>query len=99
MISVSHNNILSSEEIELMNGNDTYMTMVRNKLKISDFKIEDPITEKLIDPLNYTEGLVYYSMENVYGHGTLTILFENALDMENYRINVTTQFGLDQIAE
>jgi hypothetical protein len=80
-----------------MSGNDTYMTMLQNKLKISDFKINDEILESLYEPLDFTEGLVYYDMTNTYGSGTLEVLFENALDMENYRVNLTTTLGINKI--
>ena len=71
--------------------------MLRNKLKISNFKINDEILESFYEPLDYTEGLVWYEMTNTYGHGVLEILFENALDMENYRINLATTLGINKI--
>ena len=80
-----------------MHGNETYMTMLRNKSKISKFKINDEILDSFYEPLDYTEGLVWFEMTNTYGHGTLEILFENALDMENYRINLATTLGINKI--
>ena len=71
--------------------------MLRNKLKISNFKINDEILDSFYEPLDYTEGLVWYEMTNTYGHGDLEILFENALDMENYRINLATTLGINKI--
>lgn len=71
--------------------------MLRNKLKISNFKINDEILDSFYEPLDYTEGLVWYEMINTYGHGDLEILFENALDMENYRINLATTLGINKI--
>ncbi len=97
MINITNSKLLSNEQLELMSGNDTYMTMLRNKIKISNFKINDEILDSLYEPLDFTEGLVWYEMTNTYGHGTLEVLFENALDMENYTINLTTTLGINKI--
>lgn len=97
MIEFSNSKLVSTDQLEAMHGNETYMTMLRNKLKISNFKINDEILESFYEPLDYTEGLVWYEMTNTYGHGVLEILFENALDMENYRINLATTLGINKI--
>ena len=53
----------------------------------------------MYDCLNHTQGFVYYELENVYGHGTLEILFENPIDMENYKVNISTILGLDKLSK
>ena len=98
MITLSSNKILTDKQIELMSGNDTYMKMLRNKLTVDNFRIDEDVVDKMLEALQYTEGFVYYNMENnSYGHGKLELLFENALDMENYKINISAQHGLDKI--
>ena len=99
MITLSINKILTDKQIELMSGNDTYMKMLRNKLTVDNFRIDEDVVDKMLEALQYTEGFVYYNMENTYGHGKLELLFENALDMENYKINISTQYGLDKISK
>ena len=99
MISISTNKILTKDQINLMHGNDTYMKMLKNKITVDDFKIEDKLVDQLYEPLYHTQGFVYYEMSNTFGHGKLEILFESALDMENYRINLEVELGLDQISK
>lgn len=99
MITITSNKILTKSQLEMLNGNKLYMTMLSNKLIISEFRTESKELEAMYDCLNHTEGFVYYELENVYGHGTLEILFENPIDMENYKVNISTILGLDKLSK
>tara|TARA_B100001057_G_C22697659_1_gene890390 strand:- start:156 stop:455 length:300 start_codon:yes stop_codon:yes gene_type:complete len=99
MISITSNKILTKSQLDMMGGNKTYMAMLSNKLTISEFRVDGKDLDTMYDLLNHTQGFVYYELENTYGHGVLEILFENPIDMENYRVNISTILGIEEISK
>ena len=91
---ISYTKVLTTSDWENLHGNDIYITMLRNKVKVLIEKDQKVLTingyqdESLLDVvLDYLkevpEDLVYYDIEDVYGHKTVYVYFASAIDKEN----------------
>ena len=97
-IVIKETKLLSDQDWTNLHGNELYVSMLNNKVKLhDDAKKDEPYTD-VIDYLDFgTEGLCYYKAENVYGTVKYEIYFENAIDKDNFISFYTTSRGLDLI--
>lgn len=97
---IRESKILSDKDWLGLNGNDLYICMLKNKVKVSP---EDKNTsQELFDDIKeYLDGsvgsLVYYDVDNVYGHITVDIYFESVMDKENFMHFYKTAASIYQI--
>jgi len=97
---IKDNKILSDKDWEFLNGNDLYIVMLKNKVKVApeNKKVSQDLTDDIIEYLNGSvENLVYYNIENTYGHLSMDIYFESVLDKENFFHFYSTAKGLHAI--
>jgi|TARA_B100000035_G_scaffold313278_1_gene326624 hypothetical protein len=103
---ISYTKVLTTSDWENLHGNDIYITMLRNKVKVLIEKDQKVLTingyqdESLLDVvLDYLkevpEDLVYYDIEDVYGHKTVYVYFASAIDKENFYHYYRTVYCLD----
>lgn len=95
---INETKLLSNTDWTNLHGNELYVTMLRNKVKLhDDFKKDEPYTD-VIDYLDFgTEGLCYYKAENIYGTVKYEIYFELPIDKENFINFYSTSRGLERI--
>ena len=96
--------ILSDADWTNLHGNDTFVTMLRNKLFIEFEKVKginaDKPFELVLDYLREVpEELVYYSIERIYDQTRMEIYFLNPVDKENFYHYYRTKAGLDKISK
>lgn len=91
--------LLSDNDWVYLAGNELYVSMLRNKVKLHDAAKEknEPYTD-VIDYLEFgTEGLCYYKAENIYSTVKYEVYFELAIDKDNFTSFYSTSRGLDII--
>ena len=98
--------ILSDADWTNLYGNDTFVTMLRNKLFIEFDQVHgkpidsDQPSDLVLDYLREVpEELVYYSIERIYGITRMEIYFLNPVDKENFYHYYRTTAGLDKISK
>mgnify|MGYP001191104078 CR=1 FL=1 len=107
---ISYTTVLTRDDWKNLHGNDVYVTMLRNKVKVIIEKDEKVLTkdgyedESLFDiVLDYLkevpEDLVYYDVEDIYGHKTIYVYFASAMDKDNFRHYYSTVYCLDGIGK
>ena len=107
---ISYTKVLTDSDWENLHGNEVYVSMLRNKVKVlieKDEKVltkDGPKDESLLDVvLDYIkeipQDLVYFNVEDVYGHKTVYVYFENPMDKENFRHFYNTVYCLDGIGK
>jgi len=109
---ISKTTILSEEDWQNLNGNEVFVTMLRNKLKCSidkgqavkrnsdDYrtKEENPLFDLSLEYLNEVpEDLVYYNIDNVYGWKTIYVYFHSPVDKENFYHYYNMQLGIEEV--
>lgn len=115
---IKFTSILSDIDWKNLGGNEVYVTMLRNKVKIElhkgttvatnsdDFRIKSSIKDErpyemfdmVLDYLNEVpEDLVYYNIEDVYGHKTIYVYFHSPLDKENFYHYYNMQSGIEEV--
>ena len=80
---------LSADDWQNLKGNDVFVTMLRNKVRVTINKTNDDLSSNMFetvkDYLNEVpEDFVYYIVEDIYGHKDIDVYFHNALDKENF---------------
>ena len=88
---------LSDTDWSNLNGNEIYVTMLRHKIRVELPKDSDSKYDIIDYVKEVPEHLVYYKTENVYGHVTVSIYFENPVDMQNFIHFYNTDTGLKEI--
>ena len=107
---ISYTTVLTRDDWKNLHGNEVYVTMLRNKVKVIIEKDEKVLTkdgyedESLFDiVLDYLkevpEDLVYYDVEDIYGHKTIYVYFASAMDKDNFRHYYSTVYCLDGIGK
>tara|TARA_R110001592_G_scaffold162409_1_gene395601 strand:+ start:1598 stop:1936 length:339 start_codon:yes stop_codon:yes gene_type:complete len=106
---ISFTTVLNDEDWRNLNGNEVYVTMLRNKVKVEldkeqkvrrnsdDFKRneEDSMLGVVLEYLKEVpEDLVYYNIDDVFGWKTVYVYFLNAMDKENFFHYYNTQSGI-----
>lgn len=96
---ISYSTVLNSEDWKNLNGNDLFVQMLRNKVIVElqkdikvkrnsdDYRVkqDDSLIGVLFDYIKEVpEDLVYYSVEDVFGHKTIYVYFANPVDKENF---------------
>jgi|TARA_B100001094_G_scaffold331019_1_gene397964 hypothetical protein len=95
---IKETKLLSDNDWVCLAGNDLYISMLRNKVKLHDDKKKDEAYTDVVDYLEYgTEGLCYYKAENIYGTVKYDVYFEQAIDKDNFISFYSTSRGLDII--
>jgi len=89
--------LLSESDWHNLHGNDIYVKMLRNKVQCDLGKNTDENYDVFDYVKEVPEGFVYYKSENIYGHITVDIYFETALDMENFISFFKTSKGISKI--
>ena len=76
---IKETKLLSDNDWVCLAGNDLYISMLRNKVKLHDDKKKDEVYTDVVDYLEFgTEGLCYYKAENIYG----TVKYDNRGKMD-----------------
>ena len=107
---ISYTKVLTSTDWANLHGNEVYVNMLRNKVKVlidKDEKVlteSGPTDESLLEVvLDYIkeipEDLVYYQIEDVFGNKTVYVYFENPIDRENFYHYYNTVYCLDGIGK
>ena len=117
---IKFTSILSDRDWKNLGGNEVYVAMLRNKVKIDihkgtkvatnsdDFRIKSSIKDEkpykmfdmVLDYLNEVpEDLVYYSIEDVYGHKTIYVYFHSPIDKENFYHYYNMQSGIEEVTK
>ena len=92
---IKASNFLNGEDWKGLNGNDLYVSMLRNKTYVD---IKENQLDVLIDYLeNNILGLCYVDREKVYGYFKVYVYFENPVDRDNYIATCNTILGLNKI--
>jgi|TARA_R110001592_G_scaffold309922_4_gene584458 hypothetical protein len=95
---IKETKLLSDNDWVCLAGNDLYVSMLRNKVKLHDDKSKDEAYTDVVDYLEFgTEGLCYYKAENIYGTVKYDVYFEQAIDKDNFISFYSTSRGLDII--
>ena len=95
---IKETKLLSDNDWVCLAGNDLYISMLRNKVKLHDDKKKDEGYTDVVDYLEFgTEGLCYYKAENIYGTVKYDVYFEQAIDKDNFISFYSTSRGLDII--
>ena len=89
--------VLNDNDWKNLHGNEVFVNMLRNKV-ICELKKDTSEDYDIFDYIKEVpEGLVYYNTENTYGHITIDVYFETALDKENFISFYNTSIGIDRI--
>jgi hypothetical protein len=97
---IRESKVLSYKDWELLNGNELFICMLKNKVKVEpkDKATSEHLIDDIIEYLDKTvENLVYYDIENVYGYRRMEIFFEGVIDKENFISFYNTSAGLYHI--
>lgn len=99
-MTIKDSKVLSNGDWVNLNGNDLYVCMLKNKVKVVPNDKQE--SQELIDDIReYLElsisDLVYYQIESVYGYQTMEIYFESGLDKENFIAFYNTSAGIKRI--
>ena len=100
-IVIKPTSILSDSDWQNLNGNETYVQMLRNKVKIEIQKqeVEYLMGESLEYLKEVPEDLVYYEIEDVFGHKTIYVYFCNPVDKENFIHYYNTQLLVEKVTK
>lgn len=113
-MTISRTTVLSQTDWQNLHGNELYIQMLRNKLKVEieqdkkvarnseDFKKshQDTLLGTVLDYIKTVpEDLVYYHIEDVYGHKTIYVYFANPMDKENFFHYYNTQLLVDKVTK
>tara|TARA_B100000674_G_C37498397_1_gene759212 strand:- start:100 stop:387 length:288 start_codon:yes stop_codon:yes gene_type:complete len=88
-------NFLNQEDWKGLNGNDLYVSMLRNKTYVDCDNNQLDIVKDYLE--NNISGLCYVDREKVYGYYKVYVYFENPIDRDNYVATCNTILGLDKI--
>ena len=95
---IKETKLLSDNDWVCLSGNDLYISMLRNKVKLHDDANKDESYTDVVDYLEFgTEGLCYYKAETIYGTVKYEVYFELAIDKDNFISFYSTSQGLDII--
>jgi|TARA_B100002019_G_C21208038_1_gene567798 hypothetical protein len=109
---IKSTSVLTHSDWKNLHGNDVYVQMLRNKVKVQiekntkipknsdDLKNaeEDTVFGAVLDYLqDIPADLVYYNVEDVYGHKTVYVYFANPIDKENFIHYYNINLGLEKI--
>ena len=98
ILNIKDSKLLSDSDWTNLHGNELFVSMLRNKVKLHDDKSKDEPYTDVVDYLEFgTEGLCYYKAENIYGTVKYDAYFEHAIDKDNFISFYTTSRGLDAI--
>ncbi len=88
-------NFIHKEDWQNLNGNDLYVSMLRNKT------YADVDGDQLEQIIKYLEsnvvGLCFVDREKIYNHFKVYVYFENPVDRDNYIATCNTILGLNKI--
>ncbi len=111
---ISETSVLTREDWANLNGNDVYVQMLRNKVKVTidkntkingtdvSFKIsdDDSLLGTVLEYLKEVpEDLVYYDIEDVFGNKTVYVYFFNPLDKQNFIHYYNTVYSIDKVTK
>lgn len=110
-MTINYTSILTREDWANLHGNDLFVHMLRNKVRVQiekdtkvkgtdvSFKIsdKDSLLDTVLDYLKEVpEDLVYYDIEDVFGHKTIYVYFASPMDKENFYHYYNIVNGLDK---
>ncbi|MDA8842114.1 hypothetical protein N9N08_00380 [bacterium] len=94
---IKNTTMLSEADWENLNGNDLFVSMLRNKVILYMTKEETADSDVFDYIKEVPEFLVYYKAENVFGSTNLSVYFEGVTDMENFIHFYNTDKGIKRI--
>ena len=101
---IKRTKVLSDADFRNLNGNNVYVTMLQNKVSVTDEIPEGSLNDSstvrsmILDFVKEsTEDLVYYNVEGMQGFVNIDIYFHNAMDLENFTHFYNTATALDVI--
>ena len=111
---ISYTSVLTREDWKNLHGNEIFVTMLRNKVKVEiekDKKVainsddyrksgDDSLLSIVLDYIKTVpEDLVYIDIEDVFGNKTIYVYFASAMDKDNFRHYYSTVYCLDGIGK
>tara|TARA_B100000927_G_scaffold289993_1_gene287746 strand:+ start:78 stop:416 length:339 start_codon:yes stop_codon:yes gene_type:complete len=109
---ISYTSVLTREDWKNLHGNEVFVTMLRNKVKVEiekDKKVainsddyrksgDDSLLSIVLDYIKTVpEDLVYIDIEDVFGNKTIYVYFASAIDKENFYHYYNMQSGIEEI--
>ena len=98
---IKSTSVLSDSDWKNLNGNETYVLMLRNKVKIEIEKEDvDYLLGESLDYLKEVpEDLVYYDIDDVFGYKSVYVYFANPIDKENFILYYNTQLLVEKVTK
>jgi|TARA_R110001592_G_scaffold132997_17_gene348106 hypothetical protein len=101
---IKQTTVLNDLDWKNLHGNDVFVTMLRNKISLSNeipidanFQ-ESEVRSAVLEYINTTpQDLVYYNIEHVHSHINIDVYFYNAVEMENFLHYYKTMVSLNEI--
>jgi len=109
---INYTTVLTREDWKNLHGNEVFVTMLRNKVKVEiekdrkvaknseDYRVsgEDSLLDIVLEYIKtIPEDLVYYDIEDVYGYKTIYVYFASPIDKENFYHYYNMQSGIEEI--
>lgn len=96
---IKNTSVLSESDWKNLNGNEVYVQMLRNKVVVEISKVNvDAILGSSLEYIKEVpEDLVYYNIEDVYGHKTIYVYFLSPIDKENFYHYYNMQSGIEEV--
>jgi len=109
---INYTTVLTREDWKNLHGNEVFVTMLRNKVKVEiekdrkvaknseDYRVsgEDTLLGTVLEYIKtIPEDLVYYDIEDVFGHKTIYVYFASPIDKENFYHYYNMQSGIEEI--
>lgn len=91
--------VLSDSDWQNLNGNEVYVQMLRNKVVVEISKVNvDAILGSSLEYIKEVpEDLVYYNIEDVFGHKTVYVYFFSPVDKENFYHYYNMHSGIEEV--
>jgi hypothetical protein len=111
---INYTTVLTKEDWQNLHGNEVFVTMLRNKVKVEiekdkkvarnsdDYRVssEDSLLGNVLEYIKtIPEDLVYYDIEDVFGYKTIYVYFASPIDKENFYHYYNTIYGIDKVTK
>lgn len=103
---INYTTVLTREDWQNLHGNEIFVQMLRNKVKVEiykDTKTKDEDNDLLSVVLDYLktvpEDLIYYDIEDVFGHKTIYVYFASPIDKENFYHYYNTIYSIEKVTK
>ena len=105
---INYTSVLTNEDWTNLHGNELYVVMLRNKVRVqinkdTNTEVEGnqmPLLNIVLEYLKEVpEDLVYYNIEDVFGHKTIYVYFASPIDKENFYHYYNMQSGIQEVTK